>query len=254
MPWRVPGPRAGQCWVQSPFGAFRSPAGGIDPASSIRVMHGAGSGAEPGTNVPSGKGMGRQSRHGLAENPGAACGSCQARLAPSARGHSSRTQELPYSCWCTRCFRRVPRCPELLCSGHRAALPLPQLLAAHEATVCHDGGDRGVPHVPSCFKPPCSGSPHGAAVHPAWPTLTRRCLSKGIPPLFPTPPGPAHGIFQLCEPWAASVKPFAPGWVGALSLLLCSTGLIATTACAFAIPVPWVPPGQLTSGRVLAGF
>lgn len=114
MPWRVPGPRAGQWWVQSPFGAFQSPAGSIDPAPSIRVMHGVGSRAEPGTNVPSGKGTGRRSWQGLVENPGVACGSCQARLTPSARGHSSRTQEFPYSCWFRRCSRRVQRCPELL--------------------------------------------------------------------------------------------------------------------------------------------
>lgn len=38
--------------------AFWSPAGGIDPAPSIPVMHRASSGAEPSTNVPSGKGMG----------------------------------------------------------------------------------------------------------------------------------------------------------------------------------------------------
>jgi len=79
--------------------------------------------------------------------PGPRVCSCQVRLGPSERGHSSRTQEFPTAAGSGDApgdHKHVQSC----CSGHGAAISLPQLLAAHETTARHDGGDPGVPHVP----------------------------------------------------------------------------------------------------------
>lgn len=98
---------------------------------------------------PRGRGWDAGAGRGWWGLPGLRARSCQARLVPNARGHSSRTQEFPTAAGLGDApgeRKDVQSC----CSGHRAAVPLPQPLAAHEATARHDGGDHGVPPVPSC--------------------------------------------------------------------------------------------------------
>lgn len=76
--------------------------------------------------------------------------SCQARLVPRARGHCSRTRGFPLAAAGSGGARREHKDVQSCRSGHRAAIPLPQLLATHEATTYH----AGVPHVPSCTPRP----------------------------------------------------------------------------------------------------
>lgn len=87
------------------------------------------------------------------------------------------------------------------CSGHRAAIPLPQLLAAREATTKVTMGSLMSPLASSPHVPPSStGSPCGAAVHPPRPTPTQCCLSMGVPPLFHAQPGPAMAASNPASP------------------------------------------------------
>lgn len=125
VPWRAPGPRAGQRRVQLPFGASRSPAGGIDPAPSIPVMHRAGSGAEPSTNVPSGKGTGCGSWQGLVGAPGATCTRLPCNARAKRAGSLLKDTGVSYSCWVERCSRRAQRCPEPLLRPQSCHSPAP---------------------------------------------------------------------------------------------------------------------------------
>lgn len=102
--------RSSQLSLQWPFGAFWSPAGSIDLSPLIPVMHRAGSGAAPSTNVPSGKGMGR----GPGGGPRAACVQLPGEAhATHVRSLLKDTGVSSGSCWLGRCSRQASRCPEL---------------------------------------------------------------------------------------------------------------------------------------------
>lgn len=143
MLWWVPGPRAGQRWVQLPFGAFWSPAGGIDPAPSIPVMHGAGSPAlmSPwGRGWDMGAGGGSQGWGHTAARPHLH----QAR-GVTLQGHRSLLQLLAQEMlWASVKMSRAAAPPRSCCSP------------AHKITACHDRGDPGIPYVPSCTPRPHS--------------------------------------------------------------------------------------------------
>lgn len=135
--WWVPSPRAGQRRVPL---SFRSPAGAIDPGPSIPVMYMAGRGQSPALMSPRGRGRDAGaggSGQGLAGAPRAACRqlpACCQRV-----GSFLKDTGVSYSCQVGRCSGQA----RSLCSSHRAAVPLPQPLAACEATTCHDGGTLG---------------------------------------------------------------------------------------------------------------
>lgn len=83
--------------LQLPSGAFWSPAGAIDPAPLILVMHG----AAPGTNVPSGKGMGR----GAGGGPGAASAQLPGKAHATCMGSLLKDTGVSFSsCWLGRCL------------------------------------------------------------------------------------------------------------------------------------------------------
>lgn len=184
VPWQAPGPRARQRQVQLTFGAFWSPAGGIDPAPSIPVMHRAGSGAEPGTNVPSGKGMGCGSWQGLAGAPRAMCTQLPGEAHAKHTGSLLKDMGVSYSCWVGRCsgkHKDVQSC----CSSCGAAIPATQPpLPAREANTCHDGGEPVVLHVPSCTL-----RPQAPEDRLELPWLLAQTQYRGITPH----PAPCHG-------------------------------------------------------------
>lgn len=118
-------------------------------------------------------------------------------------------------------------------------------------------GSRGCSQItanPSPAGPSCS-PPALPSTHPSHqrPNATR---PTGLSSLFPTQPSPTLGSIQPCEPQAAAAKPFVPRPSRELrASLLCSVSLIATTTCAFPIPVPWVPPAPMSlAAHIWKGF
>lgn len=184
MPWQVLGPRAGHRWVQLPFGAFQSSACGIDPAPSIPVMHGAGSGAEPSTNVPSGKRMGCGSWQGLAGAPRAASaavarrGSRRAcRVTPQGRGGFLQLLAREMLRVSAKMSRAAVPVMELLfpCPSFWLPMKPPHIM------MC---GDPGGPSRPSC-----TPRPHAPEDRLELPWLSAQTQHHGITPGS----APCHG-------------------------------------------------------------